>query len=228
MGTFLTSDYHLGEDRFQIMQRPFSTTEEMVDRLVFEHNRLVEPSDKVIIVGDLVYKNRPEHLSEIARFNGKKTLIRGNHDAPLSDSDLSKYFEDIVEDGGGIELEVEGIPCFATHYPTQSRKDRFNLVGHIHSGWKVQLNMLNVGVDVHHFRPVPLSDVPFYFTAIKKYYDEDMWVAYHKSNKAFVGKRGAKGRYFKPAARKPAARKPAARKPAARKPTARKPTARRK
>ncbi len=202
MNTFITADYHLGEDRFKILQRPFTSTKEMVDRLVFEHNQMVKPDDKVIIVGDLVYKERPEYLKEIARFNGKKTLIRGNHDAPLSDDDLSKYFDRVVKDGGGIKLNVEGIPCFLTHYPTQSRKDRFNLVGHIHSGWKVQLNMLNIGVDCWHFRPVPLSDVAFYFNAIKNYYDADMWVAYHKANKAFVGKRGAKGRYFNPASAK--------------------------
>lgn len=199
MSTFLTADYHLGEDRFEIMQRPFTTVDEMIDRLVAEHNKMVTPDDKVIIIGDVVYKNRPEYLKEIDRFNGKKTLIRGNHDAPLSDEDLSKYFEEVIEDGGGIKMKIEGIPCYLTHYPTQASKKRFNLVGHIHSGWKVQLNMLNVGVDCHHFRPVPAEMVPFYFTAIKKYYDQDMWVAYHKANKAFVGKRGAKGRYFKPA-----------------------------
>jgi hypothetical protein len=97
-----------------------------------------------------------------------------------------------------MELTVDGIKCYATHYPTQGRKDRFNLVGHIHGGWKYCLNSLNIGVDVHHFRPVNLKSIPFHYKAICEYYDEDMWAAYNDINAAYIGKRGKKGTYFRP------------------------------
>jgi calcineurin-like phosphoesterase family protein len=197
MATFLTADWHLGEDRLEILQRPFDSALHMIDSLVERHNSIVMPDDEVIVVGDVLYQNAPKYcLDHVGKFNGRKTLIRGNHDRHLSDEELQPYFERIIPDGGGIELEVDGIPCYATHYPTQGKVDRFNLVGHIHMTWKHQLNMLNVGVDVHHFYPLPLDKVPFHFTAINEYYDEDVWVAYREVNKDYRGIRGKPGRYF--------------------------------
>jgi hypothetical protein len=57
--------------------------------------------------------------------------------------------------------------------------------------------MLNIGVDVHHFRPVNLDSIPFHLTAISEYYDEDVWVAYNEINQRYRGKRGKEGSYFK-------------------------------
>lgn len=196
MTTFLTADWHLGEDRLEILQRPFISRENMIFELMERHNELVLPDDEVIVVGDACYQKAPECLKLVSKFNGRKTLIRGNHDRVFSDEDLEPYFERIIPDGGGIELEVSQIPCYATHYPTQGRPDRFNLVGHIHMTWKHQLNMLNVGVDVHHFYPLNVDKVPFHLKAISDYYDEDVWVAYRKVNKEFRGIRGKPGRYF--------------------------------
>ena len=84
------------------------------------------------------------------------------------------------------------------YYPTMGRKDRFNLVGHIHAAWKYQLNSMNVGVDANHFAPIDLASIPFHYGAITKFYDEDVWAAYNELNAKWVGIRGKKGSYFKP------------------------------
>ena len=34
MNTFLTADWHIGEERFELMQRPFRTVAEYIDALV--------------------------------------------------------------------------------------------------------------------------------------------------------------------------------------------------
>lgn len=192
--TFITADWHLGEDRFQIMQRPFKTTEEMSKALVEKHNSLVKPDDILIFVGDAVYD--PSFASDIAKFNGRKIIVKGNHDVKLSDEELSEYFELVIPEGDGIELKVGGVACFITHYPTRGRKDRFNLVGHIHSAWKYQLNSMNIGVDTNHFYPYKLDTVPFHHTAISTFYDDDVWAAYHEVNQSYQGKRGQSGSYF--------------------------------
>ena len=93
---------------------------------------------------------------------------------------------------------MAGVPCYITHYPTQGVANAFNLVGHIHAAWKYQLNMLNIGVDVHHFCPVDIESIPFHKTAVEKYYDDDVWVAYHNINTQYQGKRGKAGSYFQP------------------------------
>jgi calcineurin-like phosphoesterase family protein len=192
--TFLTADWHLGETRLELLGRPFSSPDEMHRAFVREHNMLVAPDDQLFVVGDAVVDG--DWLERIRDFHGVKTLLRGNYDRPYSDADLAPYFERIVPEGDGLELDAHGIPYYVTHYPTQGRQDRFNLVGHIHSSWKVQLNMLNVGVDVHHFLPLDLERVPFYFRAVNDFYDEDAWVAYDPINASYQGQRGKPGSYF--------------------------------
>jgi hypothetical protein len=58
--------------------------------------------------------------------------------------------------------------------------------------------MLNVGIDVHHFRPVNSNTIGFHFKAVCEFYDEDVWVAYNHINAEYLGIRGKKGRYFNP------------------------------
>jgi len=154
MKIWLTADWHLGEDRFDIMGRPFTSPSEYVETLIRNHNAVVSENDAVIVNGDVCYQKATEYLSNVARFNGRKILIRGDHDRPLSDTDFEPYFFKIVPEGKGIPWEFGGHKCYITHYPTQGVPDVFNLVGHIHCAWKYQLNMFNVGVDVNHFRPV--------------------------------------------------------------------------
>ncbi len=200
--TFLTADWHLGETRLPIMQRPFANTQEQTEVLIRNHNKLVRPNDVVILNGDAIsaasdVADMHKLLPQIARFNGKKMLIRGNHDRKLSDDDFKPYFElGILADGDGMEVDVPDGRVYVTHYPTQSKPDMFNCVGHIHSSWKVQLNMLNVGVDVHHFNPLPVTQVPFFIKAIATFYDQDCWCGDHPANAAYKGVRGKPGRYL--------------------------------
>jgi calcineurin-like phosphoesterase family protein len=195
MNTFCVADWHLGEDRFELMGRPFATKNQHIRHLIAEHNVIVGENDLVYVNGDACYQKSPESLSLIAKFNGRKILIRGNHDRVFTDEQLAPYFEQIIPEGDGIEIDVEGIPCYITHYPTCGRQDLFNLTGHIHSAWKYQKNMFNVGVDVNGFRPVNLTRIPFHLKAIKEFYDDDVWVAYNEINLQFIGKRGKKGSY---------------------------------
>lgn len=198
MKTWLTADWHLGEDRFELMGRPFATQSEHIDTLVDLHNKRVNPEDTVIVVGDVCYQKTPEFLPLVAKFNGKKILIRGNHDRVLSDDQFKVYFDQVIPEGQGIEMEVDGIPCYVTHYPTEGREDRFNIVGHIHAAWKYQLNMFNVGVDANHFRPVLLDRIRFHYDAVCKFYDRDVWVGYDPINAAYQGVRGKQNSYFRP------------------------------
>jgi calcineurin-like phosphoesterase family protein len=194
MATFFTADWHLGETRMEILQRPFKDAEEHVSELLRLHNETVSPEDTVIMVGDAAYD--PSWIERVKDFNGHKTLIKGNHDRKVPDEELTKYFERIVPEGDGLDMKQGGLPLWVTHYPTSAVAEKFNLVGHIHGAWKFQLNSLNVGVDVHHFRPVPIERIPFFFRAICEFYDDDVWAAYSQGNAALRGLRGKKGSYL--------------------------------
>jgi len=197
VNTWICSDHHLGDERMKILGRPFSSSEDMIEKFIELHNLVVKPNDEVIMVGDICNKDTPEMIKHVSRFNGNKTLIRGNHDINLSDEELSEYFDEVIPDGEGMEIEVEGMRCYITHYPTQGKEDRFNLVGHSHSAWRYQLNMFNIGIDANHFLPVNLKTIPNHYKAICEFYDDDVWVAYNEINAKYAGKRGKKGRYFK-------------------------------
>lgn len=195
---FLTADQHLGETRMEIMQRPFYSPNEMADCFIQNHNAIVDENDLVFFAGDIINKDADPNiwLPLLKKFNGRKILFRGNHERKLSDFDLAPYFLKIYPEGTGKAFRFSGVDCWINHYPTQGREDKFNLVGHVHGAWKVQLNMLNIGVDANHFSPHSSARIPFYKTAIEKFFDNDVWVAYNKINSTWIDRRGNKSSYF--------------------------------
>ena len=188
---YLTADLHLGEDRLKLMQRPFSSTDEMEATIIKNFSHLND-EDTLIINGDICKIGVEHKISVLDKIKAQKILIRGNHDRNLKPEQLSKYFVKVIEEGDGMELDIDDLKCYVTHYPTRSIPSRFNLIGHIHSAFKVQLNMFNVGVDVNHFKPVSTEDIKFIFSSICTFYDDDVWVSDHPANAEFKGKRGKK------------------------------------
>ena len=98
--TFLTSDTHFGHAgvcRFLrndgvTKLRPWDTPEEMDEEMVRRWNERVRPTDKVYHLGDVVINRKA--LSTLARLNGDKVLIKGNHDI-FSLEEYTKYFRDV-------------------------------------------------------------------------------------------------------------------------------------
>ena len=98
--TFLVSDTHFGhagvcrftrEDGFTKL-RPYTTPEEMDEDMVAKWNDRVRPTDKVYHLGDVVINRRA--LKTLARLNGDKVLIRGNHDI-FRDDEYREYFREL-------------------------------------------------------------------------------------------------------------------------------------
>ena len=197
MNIWFTADWHLGEERFDLMQRPFTDVQKHCDVIIDNYNSVVKPEDLTYVLGDVIYQKADprKYLPMVEKMNGRKILIRGNHDIPFSDEQFSPYFEEIHPDGSGIQLDVNGVSCYLTHYPSTGMRQKFNLVGHIHGTWKVQLNCLNVGLDVNYLYPMPASTVAFYFTAITRHYDDDVFASYLGINDMFRESRGKKNSY---------------------------------
>lgn len=195
MAIFFTSDWHFLDQRMHFLRRPFANGEEMVENIINEYNSKVSDDDTVYVLGDIFSKDHSVDGAILSRLKGHKILVKGNHDIH-PDEEYSPYFERIVAEGDGIELDVAGLPCYLTHYPTCSRADRFNLVGHVHGIWRVAKNALNVGVDVHYYRPVSEDEVLFFYNAICNHYDDDAWIASHPAMTAHDD-RGRKGSYYK-------------------------------
>ena len=184
MARFFTSDTHWGDDRFNLFYRPFKTVQEQEDYLVEKWNSVVGPDDEVFHVGD--FATTDEGLEVVKRLNGKIHLIMGNYDDPRPKEKLEELFESVWEDfydngRGGLELS-NGESVHLNHYPDRADPYQFNIVGHIHGLWKVQRNMINVSTDAWHFTPVSEDQIVFAMTAIRKYYDGNVFAGELEQN----------------------------------------------
>ena len=97
---FLVSDTHFGHAgvcRFTrndgvTKLRPWTDPEEMDEFMVRAWNERVRPNDKVYHLGDVVINRKA--LKILARLNGDKVLIRGNHDI-FPDVEYREYFREL-------------------------------------------------------------------------------------------------------------------------------------
>lgn len=96
---WLVSDTHFGHAgvcRFTRSDgtklRPWDDPAEMDEAMVAAWNARVKPNDKVYHLGDVVINRRC--LPTLARLNGDKVLIRGNHDI-FKDDEYRQYFREL-------------------------------------------------------------------------------------------------------------------------------------
>ena len=99
--TFLVSDTHFGHagvckfthpDDETVKLRPWDDPNEMDEEMIRRWNDTVRPSDKVYHLGDVVINRKA--LPTLARLNGDKVLIRGNHDI-FRDDEYRVYFREL-------------------------------------------------------------------------------------------------------------------------------------
>ena len=97
---FLVSDTHFGHagvckflrNDGVTKLRPWDDPAEMDEFMVKAWNERVGPNDKVYHLGDVVINRRA--LATLARLNGDKVLIRGNHDI-FRDTEYNQYFREL-------------------------------------------------------------------------------------------------------------------------------------
>ena len=192
--SWVSADMHFGDERMELLGRPFRNDEECADTIIRNWNICINPLDIVYVLGDVAIDEK--WLDQIMPLlNGIKHLIPGNYDT-LSKDVYQRYFVEIT-DFIDIDIMVDQqvLPVRMVHYPSQGIAERFTLCGHIHAAWRVQKNMLNVGQDSHHFFPISLEKVAFYYRAICEFYDQDVWVGEHVANVPHNA-RGKAGTYW--------------------------------
>jgi calcineurin-like phosphoesterase family protein len=168
--TYFTSDHHFGDTRFNLFHRDFKSSIQQEYVFMDAWNSTVEPSDTVYHLGDFAYDD--ESLDIVNKLNGTIHLIKGNYDDPRPQDRLLELFESVQDN---LVLNIGGEEVYLVHYPERGRPDMFNIVGHIHGLWKVQRNMINVGCDAWHYRPVSEERIKFTMEAIRKHYDVNVF-----------------------------------------------------
>ena len=132
--TFVISDTHFGhrniikfKDSEGRIVRKFDTIEEHDEHIIERWNSVVGEFDRVYHLGDVVINRKA--LATLERLNGKKVLIKGNHDI-FKLKDYVKHFDDIraykVMPKEGIILSH--IPI----HPACLARWKVNIHGHLH------------------------------------------------------------------------------------------------
>jgi len=134
---FVISDTHFGHtnswEKFKREDgsplRPFTSTEEMDETMIERWNAKVKPGDTVYHLGDVVINQKSLHL--VSRLNGRKILIRGNHDI-FKD----KQYRDVgFEQLHGVRVFVDKF--ILSHIPLHpecvTERFKVNVHGHLHA-----------------------------------------------------------------------------------------------
>lgn len=89
MTTFFTSDTHFGHERIiTLSNRPFRDVQHMNEMLIKNWNDVVSPTDHVYHLGDVALGSFEESMKCVARLNGIKHLVMGNHDRLFVDPEV--------------------------------------------------------------------------------------------------------------------------------------------
>ena len=189
----------------ELSRRPFSSVEEMDHALVVNWNKKVTDDDVVYHLGDfgdreyasllngrIIFLPGNYERDEFQTVDRMEEELHSTFDTvvttsrievPLAvlcgmanDSKLRKYIEECSEITGR-EISLVTSLIYMMHEPSRhvNISTCLNLYGHIHGRQMVRRYGMDVGVDAHHFYPVSLEDVIFYWTAILKYYDKEVF-----------------------------------------------------
>jgi len=171
---WFTSDLHFGDTRDFLYGRDiyFKDNKEFQHKVIFNWNKQVDPHDTVYVLGDVAFTS--EACLAVRDLPGRKILIRGNYDRddmtahPGVTQYLPEVFEEIHDE---LIIEMGGIKFNLNHFPEKCLAYEFNLTGHIHGLWRVQRNMINVGIDAwnHHLLDEP--HIIHFYNAIQEFFD---------------------------------------------------------
>lgn len=148
----------------------------MNELIISNWNSIVSPEDETFLLGDIAMGKITEAPSLIRRLNGKKYLIKGNHDKTLVKliknnpeySDLFVWIRDVFE--GTFIIDGKKVPIFMSHYPhlawpwmdAKSGTPVIHFFGHLHgSPHGIQGRCKDIGADTNNLYPYLLE------TAIK-------------------------------------------------------------
>jgi calcineurin-like phosphoesterase family protein len=149
----------------RLCKRPYKTVEEMNGDLIKRWNIKVGPNDDVYILGDMFFKHQDiQQVKDVLnKLNGKKHLIRGNHDKFLNSINWKEYFEEVVH---YKEISDDNRMVILFHYPIEEwngyYRNSYMLYGHVHENMKdikKHPRKFNVGVDVNDFEPKTLDEL---------------------------------------------------------------------
>jgi calcineurin-like phosphoesterase family protein len=160
-------------------ERPFDSVEEMNEAIVKNWNDHVKKEDFIYHLGDFGFGPLQSNQEIFSRLNGKKYLIRGNHD----NSSIKQLGWVWVKDTAMIKVYDQYI--WLSHYPhrtwNRARHGAWHLFGHIHNKMAAFWLSFNVGVDAWNFKPLHYDLVKSEMEKLKHWFKGTEQFDYHEA-----------------------------------------------
>jgi calcineurin-like phosphoesterase family protein len=170
---FFTADTHFNHSNIiNLCGRPFVDVGQMNETLIKNWNSCINNNDEIYILGDFAFKGSGLETENILKgLNGKKYLIKGNHDKFIEDKNFNRKNFEWIKDY--YVLYYQKIKFVLFHYPIFEWDGYFgnaiHLYGHVHnSGNNINEQekfkilgekAINVGVDVNNFYPISIEKI---------------------------------------------------------------------
>ena len=120
--TWFTSDWHVGHNNVlnfcKETRGHLKDLDHMHTVLINNYNSMVKPEDTCYFLGDFAFKGMEYGQKVLERMNGKKILVRGNHDK--GHQSLKNMGFDAVIDS--FEIKIGGMYITASHFPLSGIK----------------------------------------------------------------------------------------------------------
>lgn len=134
---FFIADTHFGHGNILTFKRndgtplrEFASIEEHDETLVKNWNAVVRPVDTVYALGDIVIHRR--NMPILGRLNGKKRLIRGNHDI-FPTKEYIHYFDEVLAYRVFNDTPKKFICSHIPIHPESLSRWSANVHGHLHA-----------------------------------------------------------------------------------------------
>jgi len=168
---YFISDTHFNHSNIiKYCNRPFNNVEEMNEAIINNWNSIVSDEDTIYHLGDFALGTKDSIIDIVNRLNGKKYLIRGNHDR-WSVSTYESFGFTVLKNA---PIKIDEYKLMLSHIPipdSQIPKGFINLHGHIHdknlyeciekyeqSRYSIEKH-INISCDVTDFKPISIDDI---------------------------------------------------------------------
>lgn len=157
MKTWVISDTHFSHAKIiEYENRPFANVEAMDTALIANWNSMVATNDVVYHLGDVCFGNREKIVAILTQLHGTKILVMGNHDRRKTVTMWKTTgFDEVF-----TEPQVyQGIILSHEPLSPESRGDRINVHGHVHSRTLNEPGYVNLSVELWNYTPVNMTHV---------------------------------------------------------------------
>lgn len=160
MNIYVTADLHLNHSNMiDLVGRPFENVDQMNSRLVKYINNRTRYGDVLYHIGDFMFGGTSTYADFLSDLRPRLIHIMGNHD--WNNGVKEKTIMTVIK-FAGRKIGLIHSPWDIAEYGTEL-VDAW-LCGHVHTSWTIRrledkVPILNVGVDVHNYQPLKMTEV---------------------------------------------------------------------